>query len=123
MSSTSSSEHIIELLRNEFGAEDGSLLIQLRCDLEWDKAAFSRLVDGMHSYVSQQDPASKLERWIAHGFWYLDNFVEHWTQHPSFPREHEAEYYASAYKRLHDLAYWLFAGESPYLGGAGFEPL
>lgn len=29
----------------------------------------------------------------------------------------------SAYERLHDLAYWLFQGESPYKGGSGFEEL
>jgi len=122
-SSMNSREQIIELLRNEFESGDGSFLIQIRCDKEWDKVAFSRLVDGMHSYVSQPNPDSKIERWIAHAFWFLDHFVRDWTQHPCFPRKYEAEYYASAYERLHDLAYWFFYGESPFQGGHGFEPL
>jgi hypothetical protein len=118
-----SSEQIIRVLRQEFDAEDGSFLIQLRCDLVWDKTAFSRLVDVMHSYVSQTCDEPRVERWIANGFWYLETFVRDWTQHPSFPRVYAAEYYESAYQRLHDLAYWLFDGKSPYIGGTGFEPL
>jgi hypothetical protein len=118
-----SSDQIIQVLRHEFDAEDGSFLIQLRCDLEWDKTAFARLVHAMHSYVSRTSDEPKVERWIANGFWYLDMFVRDWTQHPNFPRVYPAEYYESAYRRLRRLAYWLFVGESPCLGGTGFGPL
>lgn len=42
-------------------------------------------------------------------FWYVDWFVREWSQHERFPQEH-----SPSYERLHDLAYFLFFGESPY---------
>ena len=103
--------------KDELNAEVGSFLLELRCNLVWDKAAFARLIRTMQDYVEQTGTSETVERWTAEGFWYLDHFVQDWSSHPSFPRTHEQHYYDAAYRRLHDLAYWLFVGESPYNDG------
>jgi len=77
----------------------------------------------MHTFVSQRATEEPIPRWIAEGFWYLGWFVRDWSEHPNFPRQHDHTYYAHAYERLHDLASWLFIGQSPYEEGQGFEPL
>jgi hypothetical protein len=107
----------IEHLRHEFDAEEGSFLLQLRCDLRWDREAFGRLVGSMQSYLQHRSDLERIPRWIAAGFWFLSWHVKDWSSHPDFPRPFAAEYYESAYERLHDLAYWCFFGESPYEGG------
>ena len=101
-------------LRSEFNAADGSFLLQLRCDLHWDQTAFTRMTDAMREYCRSRNTEDDIPRWIAYGFWYVESFVRDWSTHPSFPREYDAEYYERAYARLHDLAYLLFTGESPY---------
>jgi hypothetical protein len=113
----------ILVLQHEFDAMPGSFLLQLRCDLRWDKEAFNRLTVAMHTLVSEHNPEESIPRWIAEGFWYLDWFVKHWSTHANFPHEHAPAYYERAYERLHDLAFWLFVGESPYEGKQGFDAL
>lgn len=100
-------------LRSEFDAEPGSFLLQLRTDLTWDTVAFSRLVSCMEACAAAHVGVSALPRWIAEGFWFCGYFVQEWSSHNDFPRKHPADYYAAAYERLRDLAYWLFVGESP----------
>lgn len=109
--------------KTEFDAEPGSFLLRLRTELEWDQAAFTRLVETMHAYVSATKYGDTLERWIAEGFWYLSHFVRDWSQNPDFTRPFPAEYYEAAYERLHDLAYWLFHDERPYEEDRGFEKI
>ena len=103
-----------EVLRAEFAAEDGSFLLQLRTDLTWDTAAFDRLTTAMLEVLRTTEYADQIPRWVAEGFWLLDTFVRDWSSHPDFPRPLPVEYYSAAYARLHDLAQWLFVGESPY---------
>jgi hypothetical protein len=110
-------------LRREFDAEEGTFLLRLRCDLEWDKEAFSRLVRAMEQCAVDHAGRESIERWIANGFWYTDRFVPEWSSHPGFPRPHGEWYYEAAYERLHALAYWLFFGESPFQGDGPLEPL
>jgi hypothetical protein len=105
-------------LQSEFYAEPGSFLLRLRIDLIWDTVAFSRLVSCMEACAAEYSRAWSLPRWIAEGFWYCSHFIEDWSSHPNFPREHDRGYYAAAYKRLRDPTYWLFKGESP-----GMTPL
>ena len=38
------SKDYVTVLRREFGAEEGSFLLKLRCEMEWDKKAFSPLI-------------------------------------------------------------------------------
>ena len=100
-------------LRDEFNAEKGSFLLQLRCDLLWDPAAFRRLTREMLAYAQTREPESDLPRWVADGFWYASWYVKSWSEHPNFPRPLPAEYYEAAYERLSDLAFWVFTGQCP----------
>lgn len=110
-------------LRREFEAEEGSFLLKLRGDLEWDCAAFARLVEAMQACCCDTQGSANLARWQAEGFWYLSWFVRSWISHPNFPRVHPEAYYERALERLDNLAYWYFIGERPFQGDAGFEPL
>lgn len=103
----------LALLRREFEADEGSFLLRLRGDMEWDRAAFSRLVEAMESCCRRGEGSERLERWQVAGFWYLSWFVRSWTSNPNFPRPYPAEYYESAYERLEDLACWFFFGQNP----------
>jgi hypothetical protein len=107
----------LELLRREFGAEDGTFLLQLRIDLHWDRQAFSRLEQAMRRVCARLESRDDLDRWVAEGYWYLSDFVPSHTSHPNFPRPEPAEYYAAAVQRLWDLQYWLVTGGSIYQEG------
>lgn len=107
----------IERLRHEFEAEEGTFLLQLRCDMHWDRDAFRRLVDAMQGYLESQRDDEHLPRWIAEGFWFLGHFVKEWSSHPRFSRPLAQGYYEAGYRRLHDLGWWLFMGASPYESG------
>ena len=116
-------ENYLSVLRNEFEAGEDSFLIKLRPDLEWDKEAFSRLISAMQTYCEQRRKSEMVECRLAQGFWFIPGFVRDWSSHQDFPRVHSQEYYDKAYRRLDDLAWWFFMGESPYLDGKGFESL
>ncbi|HET6384326.1 MAG TPA: hypothetical protein VFJ58_13110 [Armatimonadota bacterium] len=113
----------LRVLRNEFEAAEGSFLIRIRTDLNWERESFTRLITSMQRCCEEYSDSETLDRWMAEGFWYVPSFVRDWTTHPNFPRIHEPEYYQRAYQRLDDLSYWFFLGESPRLKGTGFEPL
>lgn len=113
----------VEKLREEFEAHDGSFLFHLRGDLSWDPVAFNRMIGAMLALVQSREPEDPIPRWIAEGFWFVDWYVKEWSRHPNFPRPFDDRYYERSYERLHDLAYWLFMGRSPYESGSHFEPL
>ncbi len=102
------------ILREEFAAENDSFLLRLRCELVWDKAAFNRLVAAMEQCAIAYQRQEKIDRWVAEGFWFVEQFVPADSGHTNFPLPHGKAYYERAYKRLKDLSYWLFTGESPY---------
>lgn len=113
----------ISVLRNEFVAGEGSFLIQMRVDLVWDKAAFSRLTAAMldccKAYARDQrgaDDETSLPVWLAEGFWYLSFCVRDWTTHPAWAARTAPEqgYYDDAYERLDALASWFFTGAPLY---------
>lgn len=110
-------------LRRELEAAEGSFLIKLRTDLEWDRGAFDRLTAEMYEYVRGRDHDAPIPRWVADGFWYLDWWVEDWSSHECFPRPHGEAYYSAAYERLHALAFWLFTGSPMYEGEDEYGPL
>ena len=67
------------ILRSEFeGLENSAFLLQLRINLTWDVAAFSRLITAMEACALAHEEASTLPRWIAEGFWYYGYFVREW---------------------------------------------
>jgi len=120
---TQANDDILDVLRNDLEAGDGSFLIQTRVHLEWDREAFSRLTEAMLVYCEAHTGDETLERWVASGFYYLSFAVKDWTTHPNFPRPYPPEYYEKAYERLSDLGYYCLFGDSPYEARRGFEPL
>lgn len=133
-------EDFTAVLAREFAAEEGTFLLQLRGEMRWDKAAFTRLVEAMLACCRAYDEGEttqlamwgasgerkRLPRWLAEGFWYSSWFVRDWTTHPAW-RERtawEQDYYDAAYERLHALADWFFSGQCPYSDQAkGFAQL
>jgi len=96
-------------LQSEFDAEDGSFLIGLRGELNWDKDAFRNLTRLMYQAASEMQGQSDIPVEIAQGFWFCDTWIRHWTSHENFPRP-EVQYYEDSLELIHDLAYFLFMG-------------
>lgn len=107
-------DDVLTLLREEFEAADGSFLLRLRGDLEWDRTAFSRLEQAMRRVCERCQDLEQLDRWMAEGFYYLSHFVRNWTSHPDFPRPEPRQYYEDCLERIDDLADWFFHGEHSY---------
>lgn len=123
----------LAILRHEFQAEEGSFLLQLRCDMQWDKTAFDRATQAMRRCCQHYEQASVplqeqnlpadevlLPRWLADGFWYMATFVPDHTSHPAWEQTIAAEptYFEKAYDRLEMLAEWFFGGQCPWLDEA-----
>ncbi|MFE7591615.1 hypothetical protein ACFU6K_19625 [Kitasatospora sp. NPDC057512] len=102
-------DEVMSVLRQEFDAEEGSFLLRLRGELEWDRAAFTRL-ERARAACKQLQEEQKLDRWIAEGFYELATWVPSWTSHPNFPRPVPDSYYEDCIERLGDLADWFFRG-------------
>ncbi|MFF7638631.1 hypothetical protein ACFZB9_36600 [Kitasatospora sp. NPDC008050] len=102
-------------LRHEFDAEEGSFLLRLRCDLHWDRGAFSQLEQAMRVVCEQTQSADRLDRWMAEGFYSVSSWVADWTAHPNFPRPEPTAYHQACLERLGDLANWFFQGYHDYL--------
>lgn len=129
----------VTVLRQEFLADEGSFLLQLRTDMIWDPAAFTRLTAAMLACCRAydlDDPNATLlgsaydrthvPRWLAEGFWLASSFVRDHTSHPAWRERiaREPDYYERAYQRLDDLAFWFFTGGCPYLEpNTAFPPL
>ena len=102
-----------DILKAEFEGADGSFLTLARCELRWDAVAFKRMTGAMFDVACKIRGAESIDHWVAHGFWFCDTWVRDWTSHPDFPKPEKA-YYDSSLRLLHDLAYFLFLGQSPY---------
>jgi tetratricopeptide (TPR) repeat protein len=103
-----------DILRREFYAEDGSFLIQARVRLEWDWDAFRRLTSAMYDVADEVKGQPSIETWIAEGFWFCETWITDWKRHPNSHRPPED--YRDAIELIHNLAYFLFTGQSPYKG-------
>ncbi|HEY1391381.1 MAG TPA: hypothetical protein VGF38_22775 [Ktedonobacterales bacterium] len=120
------------ILQHEFSGEEGSFLLRLRCDLVWDKAAFSRLTAAMLECCKAYDKGphipptlfgesaydkDSLPRWLAEGFWFTYEFTKGHASHPAWSEKiaREPEYYDKAYDRLFNLADWFFTGQCGFL--------
>ncbi|GIJ31657.1 hypothetical protein [Micromonospora sediminimaris] len=97
-------EEALDELRSEFGADDGSFLLQLRIDLTWDRAAFARLAAAMRVVCERYDRREAPDRWLVEGFRSIPSWVAGHTAHPSFPRPEPESYYVASLDRLRDLA-------------------
>lgn len=110
-------DEAIGVLRREFDAEEGSFLLRLRGDLEWDRAAFTRLERAMRTACEHCQGDEKLDRWLAEGFYEVATWVPMWTSHANFPRPTPEAYYEDCMERISDLAGWFFRGWHVYSDG------
>ncbi|MER5465898.1 hypothetical protein ABT010_35620 [Streptomyces sp. NPDC002668] len=110
-------DEVIDVLRREFDAEEGSFLLRLRGDLEWDRAAFTRLERAMRAACEHSQGNEMLDRWLVDGFYEVASWVPMWTSHPNFPRPAPAAYYEDCIERISDLASWFFRGWHDYSEG------
>ncbi|WP_210203234.1 hypothetical protein [Labrys okinawensis] len=117
------SEGYLQTLQREFQAGEGSFVLRLRSDLQWDRQAFGNLVSAMQACCREHESTQVLDRWMAEGFWYTQWFVRSWVDHPNFPRTYTQDYYQKACTRLDDLAQWFFSGINPYEGESGLDPI
>ncbi|SBT45424.1 hypothetical protein [Micromonospora auratinigra] len=108
-------DDFLPVLRAEFDAEEGSFLLTVRCDLRWDRAAFSRLERAMRAACQAYADRDRLDRWLAEGFFSVATWVRDHTSHPDFPRPLPESYYEACLERLWELADWFFRGEHVYL--------
>ena len=102
-----------DILKREFDGEEGSFLLQARCRLKGDWDAFRRLTSAMYDVADEAKGQPSIETWIAQGFWFCDTWIRDHTSHPNFPQPPE-EAYRDALELLHNLAAFLFTGESPF---------
>lgn len=101
-----------ETLRCEFQAEDGSFLGIAQDERRWDKDAFRELIEAMRDCCVCCADDEQLDRWMAHGFFYVPAFVRAWTSQPEFQRP-GGEYWQRATNLLEVLSHWFFWGEPP----------
>ena len=101
-----------ETLRREFQADDASFLAIAQVEQHWDKAAFRELIEAMRDCCVRCAEDEQLERWMAHGFFYVPAFVRAWTQQTGFDRPDDA-YWQRAINLLEVLSHWFFWGEPP----------
>ncbi|CAM1372912.1 hypothetical protein [Tenacibaculum xiamenense] len=110
-------------LIDELNAEEGSFLLELRTELNWNHNAFLNLLIKLSEECKKITKKSKLNRNIAEGVWYISYFIQDWSSHTNFPKKFPKEYYIKAYELIHDLASYYFSGHSPYTSVNQFETL
>jgi hypothetical protein len=108
-----SSEEFLAVLNHEFNAEEGSFLLQLRCQGRWDWVAFARLTSAMEACCEHRREAETVERWVANGFWFCDVFVKEQARHSGMRLPGPPEDYERAFEQLAELAHWFFYDEHP----------
>lgn len=101
-------------LKDELNAEDGSFLLELRTNLNWNHDSFINLLTELNTECKRTKENLNLSRDTACGVWYISDFIKNWTVHPNFPKVFADEYYEKAYQLINDLAYSYFMAESPY---------
>ena len=101
-------------LKDELYAENGSFILELRTELKWNHNSFINLLTEINKECKRTNESSSLPRDIAGGIWYISEFIKSWTEHKSFPKEYNDEYYEKAYGLINDLTYSYFMDVSPY---------
>jgi len=100
-------------LRHQFEAAEGTFLLIIRTELRWDWPTLRQMTSTMFHAIEELKGESRLDRWIAEGFWFCDTWVPAWTSHPDFPQQ-DSQDRAGALELIHDLAFALMTGQSPY---------
>ena len=101
-------------LIDELNAENGSFLLELRTDFNWNHDSFIKLLNELNTECKRTKENLNLSRDTASGIWYISDFIKNWTEHQNFPKEFTEEYYEKAHELINDLAYSYFMAESPY---------
>ena len=105
-----------ETLRREFQGDDGSFLAIAQEEHRWDKDAFRELIESMRDGCVRCSEDDHLDRWMAHGFFYVPAFIGAWSQHEEFEPPDE-RYWLRAIHLLEVLSHWFFWGEPPTQDG------
>ncbi len=105
------------VLKCEFESDDGSFLSLLTEQHRWDKEAFRELVEAMRVCCVECSEDDHLERWMAHGFFYVPAFIRAWTMQDGFAKPDE-RYWNRAIELLDVLSHWFFWGEPPTENGS-----
>lgn len=108
-------------LKDELNAENGSFLLELRSELNWNHNAFMNLLTELFAEYKRTKANPELSRDIASGIWYISNFIENWTEHEDFPKIYSNKYYEMAYELIYDFAYAYFMSEIPYESESDIE--
>lgn len=62
-------------LRCDFQVDEGRFLAIAQDERHWDKAVFRELIEAMRDYCVRCANDEQLDRWMAHGFFYVPAFV------------------------------------------------
>ncbi|HEX8833734.1 MAG TPA: hypothetical protein VF719_06015, partial [Abditibacteriaceae bacterium] len=89
-------------------------MFELRCGSGWDKQAHARLFQAMVECCKAHEGETHVERWIAAGFDWLDDYPR--NNMPS-----DDDYYENAVTNFNHLTWWLFQGEGR--ADDEFEPI
>lgn len=101
-------------IKDELNAEEGSFLLELRTDLNWNHSSFVNLLTELNNECKRTKGNPNLSREIASGIWFISDFIKNWTEHKNFPKIYPQEYYAKSYELITDLANTYFMTESLY---------
>jgi hypothetical protein len=101
-----------EFLYSELDTRD-AFLIKLRVDLVWDETSFARLERAMTACCEALRGDTRIDRWIAEGFWYIGSFVERWTSHESWRADPARPVIDAGCARLFELCDWFFTDNEP----------
>lgn len=105
-----------DVLKREFQADQGTFLAIAQDERRWDKQAFRDLVEVMRDCCVRCSEDEQLDRWMAHGFFYVPAFVRAWSCQDDFERPEE-NYWHRALELLEVLSHWFFWGEPPTQDG------
>ena len=108
-------------LIEELNAADGSFLLELRINFNWNHTSFINLLIELNKECKLTKEDLQLSREIASGVWYISDFIKSWTENENFPKKYSAAYYEKSYELIGDLAYFYFISESPYLSESEIE--
>lgn len=105
----------IEQFQQEIDAKEGSFLLQLRCHVHWDWAAFHRLTAAMYALADKAQYQDQVDKWIAQGFWFIDTALADMSQHIQGQAGlADQARFKDALELIHDLCSFYFLGESPF---------
>lgn len=109
-------DHIEDRVRRELKGEEGSFILDLRCNLTWDHHKCMETLQAFYAFIRSSEKNDYLERELAYGFWFFDSFVKSWTSHESFRAANgcSEQYYQHAYEIIYFLVEWYMGYDCPF---------